>query len=83
MILAIPTREGMVDDHFGHCAYYTVIALNDQKQVEHRFRHAGDGHHAHACRQHGNGCLQQAQRAWNNRHPWLSRQSGGRPQGFR
>ena len=23
--IAIPTREGMVDDHFGHCAYYTVV----------------------------------------------------------
>jgi predicted Fe-Mo cluster-binding NifX family protein len=23
--IAIPTREGMVDDHFGHCAYITVI----------------------------------------------------------
>lgn len=23
--IAIPTREGMIDDHFGHCAYYTVL----------------------------------------------------------
>ena len=23
--IAIPTRERMVDDHFGHCAYYTVF----------------------------------------------------------
>ena len=34
MILAIPTRDGMVDDHFGHCAYYTIITLNAQRQVE-------------------------------------------------
>ena len=27
--LAIPTREGMVDDHFGHCAYYTIVTLNE------------------------------------------------------
>jgi len=23
-LIAIPTRDSMVDDHFGHCAYYTV-----------------------------------------------------------
>ena len=28
--IAIPTREGMVDDHFGHCAYYTVVTLDEQ-----------------------------------------------------
>lgn len=28
--IAIPTREGMVDDHFGHCAYYTVVTLDKQ-----------------------------------------------------
>ena len=22
-LIAIPTRDGIVDDHFGHCAYYT------------------------------------------------------------
>lgn len=32
--IAIPTRDGMVDDHFGHCAYYTVITLNDNNDVE-------------------------------------------------
>ena len=31
--IAIPTREGMVDDHFGHCAYYTVVTLNEKHQV--------------------------------------------------
>ena len=31
--IAIPTREGMVDDHFGHCAYYTIVTLNEQNQV--------------------------------------------------
>ena len=33
MILAIPTREGMVDDHFDHCAYYTIVTLDEQKNV--------------------------------------------------
>ena len=32
--IAIPTRENMVDDHFGHCAYYTVISLDDENQVQ-------------------------------------------------
>ena len=31
--IAIPTRDGMVDDHFGHCAYYTVVTLDEQNQV--------------------------------------------------
>lgn len=33
MILAIPTRDGMVDSHFGHCAYYTVIETNEEKEI--------------------------------------------------
>lgn len=33
MIFAIPTRDGMVDSHFGHCAYYTVIETNDEKEI--------------------------------------------------
>ena len=32
-LIAIPTREGMVDDHFGHCTYYTVVTLDEQNQV--------------------------------------------------
>ena len=31
--IAIPTRESMVDDHFGHCAYYTVVTLDEQNQI--------------------------------------------------
>lgn len=23
----------MVDDHFGHCSYYTVVTLDDEKQI--------------------------------------------------
>ena len=32
-LIAIPTRDGIVDDHFGHCAYYTVVTLDEQNQV--------------------------------------------------
>ena len=31
--LAIPTREGRVDDHFGHCDHYSVFTIDDNKQV--------------------------------------------------
>ncbi len=44
--IAIPTREDMVDDHFGHCAYY-----------KYRICHAGDGNHADAGWQYGHGSL--------------------------
>ena len=31
MKIAVPTREGRVDDHFGHCAYYTIFEVIDGK----------------------------------------------------
>lgn len=33
MKIAVPTREGRVDDHFGHCAYYTIFDVIDGKIV--------------------------------------------------
>ena len=33
MKIAIPTRDHLVDDHFGHCAYYTVFTLDDEKNI--------------------------------------------------
>lgn len=32
--VAIPTREGRVDDHFGHCAYYTIYTIEGKKIVD-------------------------------------------------
>ena len=32
-LIAIPTRDSIVDDHFGHCAYYTVVTLDEQNLV--------------------------------------------------
>ena len=29
--IAIPTRENMVDDHFGHFAYYTIVTINEDQ----------------------------------------------------
>ena len=28
--IAVPTRDGVVDDHFGHCAYYTIFSIEQQ-----------------------------------------------------
>ena len=29
MKIAVPTRDGHVDDHFGHCAYYTIFEVEE------------------------------------------------------
>ena len=29
MKIAVPTKGGMVDNHFGHCEYYTIFTVND------------------------------------------------------
>ena len=31
MKIAVPTRDGRVDDHFGHCAYYSIFDVIDGK----------------------------------------------------
>ena len=31
--LAIPTRAGQVDEHFGHCESFTIYSIDDQKAV--------------------------------------------------
>lgn len=34
MKIAVPTRDGVVDSHFGHCAYYTVFDTDPKtKQI--------------------------------------------------
>ena len=33
MKIAIPTRDNLVDDHFGHCDHYTVFTVGDDKSV--------------------------------------------------
>ena len=33
MKIAVPTRDGMVDAHFGHCAYFSVFAVEGGKIV--------------------------------------------------
>ena len=33
MKIAVPTRDGIIDDHFGHCAYYTIFDIEDNQIV--------------------------------------------------
>ena len=33
MKIAVPTRDGHIDDHFGHCAYYTIFDIEEGKIV--------------------------------------------------
>ena len=34
MKIAVPTRDGRVDDHFGHCEYYTVFTVVDDRIID-------------------------------------------------
>jgi Uncharacterized conserved protein len=34
MKIAVPTKEGRVDDHFGHCAYYTIYTVEEKQVVK-------------------------------------------------
>lgn len=34
MKIAIPTRDGHIDDHFGHCDHYTLLTIEDKQIVE-------------------------------------------------
>lgn len=31
MKIALPSRDGRIDDHFGHCAYYTLYTIEGGK----------------------------------------------------
>ena len=33
MKIAIPTRGDIVDGHFGHCEYYTIITVDENKKI--------------------------------------------------
>lgn len=34
MKIALPSRENRIDDHFGHCEYYTIFTINnDNKEI--------------------------------------------------
>ncbi len=33
MKIAVPTRENVVDSHFGHCEFYTIYSINDKNEI--------------------------------------------------
>ncbi len=33
MKIALPTRNNNVDEHFGHCEYYTIFSIDDNKSI--------------------------------------------------
>lgn len=33
MKIAVPTADGQVDSHFGHCAYFTIFDVDADKQI--------------------------------------------------
>ncbi len=33
MKIAVPARDGLVDAHFGHCEYFQVFSLDEQKKI--------------------------------------------------
>jgi predicted Fe-Mo cluster-binding NifX family protein len=35
MKIAVPSYSGQVDEHFGHCQYFTVYTVNDNKEIIH------------------------------------------------
>lgn len=36
--IAIPSKADQIDEHFGHCEYFSVVELNDQLQVTKRYK---------------------------------------------
>lgn len=34
MKIAIPSKDNFVDDHFGHCQYYTIFTINEDRQID-------------------------------------------------
>ncbi len=34
MKIAVPTKENNVDSHFGHCEFYTIYSIKENKVVE-------------------------------------------------
>lgn len=36
MIVALPTHNHSIDNHFGHCAYFTLITYNANLEITHQ-----------------------------------------------
>jgi len=33
MKIALPSRQNQIDDHFGHCEYFTIFTINADKEI--------------------------------------------------
>jgi len=33
MKIALPSNQNQIDEHFGHCEYFTVFTIDDQKKI--------------------------------------------------
>lgn len=33
MKIALPTRDGKIDDHFGHCDHYTIVEVENREII--------------------------------------------------
>ena len=33
MKIALPSRQNQIDEHFGHCDYFTVFTIDDQRKI--------------------------------------------------
>lgn len=33
MKIAVPTRGNVVDDHFGHCEFFTIFSVDENKKI--------------------------------------------------
>ncbi len=33
MKIALPTRDGNIDDHFGHCDHYTIMSIDADNKI--------------------------------------------------
>ena len=86
--IAVPTRDNSVDDHFGHCAYYTIFSIEDQEikasttlpspprvwlQKQHRRYFARDGRRSYACREHGRWRKEKTCRPWHRGNQGVQR----------
>jgi predicted Fe-Mo cluster-binding NifX family protein len=33
MKIALPSRDGQIDSHFGHCEYFTIVSVDDNNAI--------------------------------------------------
>jgi len=33
MKIALPSRQNLIDDHFGHCEHYTIFTIDNNKKI--------------------------------------------------